>query len=233
MFFNTFDFSIKDQIAKIIFKENNISPISVINEMDEVLNDIQWKGEEITFLIIEGVFYPLNWLSIDDEEIAIFSKKFAKILRQIASLSYPVLTKVSKCVYSFGIGLCSVSDYSFTDEDTTFQIEEIEEGIIPSILVIYLQRKMGTAKTNRFLFSRQRITALDAQNLGLIDEVFNSQSLEPMVSKIIDYLLMVDKEMFSRNKEILLKTLPIPPLDLEEYAIMLFSDSIKRRKRIK
>jgi len=90
----------------------------------------------------------------------------------LQDLSVPVIAAVNGAALGGGCELMMACDIRIADERAVFGLPEVTLGIIPGAGgTQYLPRLVSTGVAKRLLFSGERIDAVRAQAIGLVDEV--------------------------------------------------------------
>jgi len=107
----------------------------------------------------------------------------------IRSMSKPVIAMVHGYCFGGGFELVQYCDLVYASEDAVFGQTEINLGIIPGGGgTQLLPRLVGEKKAKELVFLGRRITAREAKELGIINDVYPSDKLEEGVMGIIDEL---------------------------------------------
>ncbi|MBX9851043.1 MAG: enoyl-CoA hydratase/isomerase family protein [Cytophagaceae bacterium] len=92
-----------------------------------------------------------------------------------------VIAQVNGHAIAGGAGLVSVCDFAFTVPAATFGYTEVKIGFIPAIVMVFLLRKIGEARSKELLLSGNIISAQDAKTIGLIYSIEEPNQLENAV----------------------------------------------------
>ena len=106
-------------------------------------------------------------------------------LRELYKIIYRhkkvVIAQVNGHAIAGGAGLVSVCDFAFSIPTATFGYSEVKIGFIPAIVMVFLLRKIGEAKSKELLLSGNTISAQDAKNIGLVYSIEKPNQLENAV----------------------------------------------------
>jgi enoyl-CoA hydratase/carnithine racemase len=126
---------------------------------------------------------------------------FIKTLVKIRNLSKPVISVVDGNVSAGGMGLVLASDMVLATERSAFGFTEVMFGLVPAIVFPLLCERVSYKKARYLAMSSKKINALDAQNMGLIDEFVNHDRLEKELKAVIQKLLFASPEAINRVKK--------------------------------
>lgn len=169
----------------IIITLNRVDQRNSINELmlDELHEQIDMIEESDSYkmLIIqgkEGVFCTGLDFGIFNSELSDydkgnknFCKKYMALLHRLSTLPRIVISRVDGEVMAGGIGLLAVSDIVVASDNSTFILSETLWGLLPSMVLPYLIRRIGFQNAYRMTLTASRIDARQAKKIVLIDEI--------------------------------------------------------------
>lgn len=101
---------------------------------------------------------------------AIF-KMFVDCLDLIYSCSKPVISCIEGNVTGGGAGLVAACDIVLASENVIFMLSEVLVGMLPTLIAPFLLRRMTLGRVKYMTLSTRGISALEAKEFGLVDEV--------------------------------------------------------------
>ncbi|MCG8384339.1 MAG: enoyl-CoA hydratase/isomerase family protein [Cytophagales bacterium] len=99
------------------------------------------------------------------------SQHLKELFYQIYTLEKVVIAQVNGHAIAGGCGLATVCDFAYASPAAKFGYTEVRIGFIPAIVKVFLLRKLGEARAKELLLTGELITALEAKEYGLINEV--------------------------------------------------------------
>ncbi|HNP19354.1 MAG TPA: enoyl-CoA hydratase-related protein [Fulvivirga sp.] len=123
------------------------------------------------------------------EENLADSNHLKELFHQIYTLNKVVIAQIEGHAIAGGCGLATVCDFSFTVPEAKFGYTEVRIGFIPAIVKVFLLRKIGEAKSKQLLLTGELIGAVEAQALGLINEVVEAKEMETKVNDFAQMLI--------------------------------------------
>ncbi len=123
------------------------------------------------------------------EENLADSNHLKELFHQIYTLNKVVIAQIEGHAIAGGCGLATVCDFSFTVPEAKFGYTEVRIGFIPAIVKVFLLRKIGEAKSKQLLLTGELIGAIEAQALGLINEVVEVNEMETKVNDFAQMLI--------------------------------------------
>lgn len=230
---------IKNGIARITLQrseKNNALTDEMINTTIKICDGLQWENiNDVQICVIEakGDFFCAG---LDFEDIlekkeltkeTLYDKAFkqVKLLRQMASLPFPLLSKVKGGALGLGLGFVAVSDYVIAEENSIFGTPEIKMGLPPIITTLYLQRKCGYFGALLFPLSGEVIQVKEAISIGLVNKCFSSDCFESESEKVENYFLEAGPNGLRKMKNILLKISPVPQSEIEEFSAIQLAEA--------
>lgn len=124
-------------------------------------------------------------------------EKTAEIYHMYETLSVlpiPVIGVVKGASYGGGVGLVACCDYVVAHASASFCISEVNIGLIPSIVLPYLNRKLKEGDLRRFALTGQKFDADTAREKGLVQLVASDDNLRTAVQWEVNSLLQVSGE---------------------------------------
>ncbi len=105
--------------------------------------------------------------------------------------TYPkvVIAEIQGHALAGGCGLATVCDFSYTVPHAKFGYTEVKIGFIPAIVKVFLLRKIGEGKSKELLLSGKLYEAVDAQKMGLVNEVVEAEKLSGIVYEFAQQLI--------------------------------------------
>lgn len=101
----------------------------------------------------------------------------------------PLVARVFGRVYAGGIGIASVCDAVFADENSDFCLSEVRVGLAPLVMAPFVAEKMGTARFRELALSTRRFGADEAQRIGLVNFVTTTDTADSAVGSYLEKLL--------------------------------------------
>lgn len=147
--------------------------------VDEFIAVVKQCEAEATVVVIEGL-----------PEVFCFGADFAEVQEQHQSSSassdpgplYDLWLKlatgpfisIAHCrgkVNAGGVGFAAACDIVLSDETAVFSLSELLFGLMPACVLPFLARRTGVVKANYMTAMTQPVSAQQAQNWGLVDEL--------------------------------------------------------------
>ena len=92
-----------------------------------------------------------------------------------------IIAQVEGHAIAGGCGLATVTDFTFSIPEANFGYTEVKIGFVPAIVMVFLLRKIGETKAKELLLTGKLITALEAKNYQIINDVFNKENIKDEV----------------------------------------------------
>lgn len=100
-----------------------------------------------------------------------------------------VIAQIEGHALAGGCGLATVCDFSFAVPEAKFGYTEVKIGFIPALVMVFLLRKIGEGKSRQLLLTGDLISAKEARELGLINEVCSPENIADEVNKLAQKLI--------------------------------------------
>jgi methylglutaconyl-CoA hydratase len=117
------------------------------------------------------------------------ARKLAEMFHTIACSPKPTIARVNGAAIGGGLGLVSACDIAIASSEARFAASEVRLGLIPATISPYVVRAMGPRWARRLFQTAERITAAQAEKIGLIHESVDADTLDARVEAITADLL--------------------------------------------
>lgn len=133
----------------------------------------------------ESVSAPVSFLDRHEEH-----RKFAELFKIIKSLKKPLIGRINGHAFGGGFGLASACDIVIASEDVQFGTPEINVGLFPyTIMATLLRFTSAPKRLLEMMLTGERISAREAQQLGLVNYVVPREQLDAKVNEIREKLI--------------------------------------------
>jgi methylglutaconyl-CoA hydratase len=182
-------------------------------EMDTSVKIIILKAQGEAFCAGADLGYLQQLQHFSYEENLADSNHLKELFLQIYTLKKVVIAQVQGHALAGGCGLATVCDFVFAVPEAKFGYTEVRIGFIPAIVMIFLLRKIGEARSKQLLLSGELITADDALRLSLINRIIPKENLEQetiayaasLIRSNSAQAMMQTKQMIARVQEMSLE----------------------------
>ena len=117
------------------------------------------------------------------------ASKLALWLRELDTLSKPIVGRINGFAYGGGLGLVSICDVAIAAQDVKFCLSEVSLGLMPSMVSPYVVRKMGVSNARSVFLDSTVFDAQEARRLGVIHEVVARDELDAAVERRVQRFL--------------------------------------------
>jgi len=115
------------------------------------------------------------------------AKELEQLYRIIYTLKKVVIAQVQGHALAGGCGFATIADFCFSVPEALFGYPEVKIGFVPSIVALFLKRKIG-GRARPLLLSGDSITAQKAQEIGMIYELMDADKIEQQVWDFAQHL---------------------------------------------
>lgn len=230
MEFETLDVSVIGKCMKIVF--NRPSARNSINT--QLLEELNWcldYGENdpnLRVIIIEGKngFFCtgvdfLHVGDVHDKELndKTLTTKYMTTLKRFSSIPLLVVSNIDGQVMAGGIGIVAASDLAVATRRSVFSLSEALWGLVPSMVMPYLIRKVGYQKAKIMTLSTIPVEGEEAYEINLLDHVCEDESLcNKWIQNYTGRTQKLEKSTIANTKDYLNYLTPITQ-EIEQYAI--------------
>lgn len=157
----------------------------------------------------------INWMKkmvgYTFEENVKDANAMADMLRAIRECSKPVIARVHGNAFGGGVGLTAACDIAVALESAVFCLSEVKLGIVPAVISPFVLEKIGPGQMRRYGLTAERFSATEARRIGLIHEVFASESqMDDWIAKTCDMLKSNGPKALAAAKQIFTEVAAVP-----------------------
>ena len=99
-------------------------------------------------------------------------------------LGKPIIAMVNGHALAGGLGLMVACDLAVASDRATFGVTEIKVGLWPMMITAEIVRNIGRKKTLELMLTGKRISAAEAESIGLINRVVPHDELESQTMEL-------------------------------------------------
>ncbi len=234
--YKTIIVSEEGQVARIVLnrpKIHNAFDSTMIGELDDAFEKIQ-KDAAVRVVILTGkgesfcAGADINWLrEIIDysfEQNLKESLELAELLHKIYMLPKPSIAMVNGTAIGGGNGFLSACDIAVASNEAIFGLSEVKIGLVPAAISPYVIRRIGESKAREFFLTGRRISAKEALEIGLLNEVVPREKLERRVKELAELLLSSGPEAMIYCKKLIQDVPKMSFEDAKEYTARMIAN---------
>ena len=118
-------------------------------------------------------------------DIAAGAHHYAQLLKRMARTGKPLVARVNGPCLAGGMGLMLSCDIVIARDDATFGAPEVNVGIFPMMVGALLYRHVGRKKAMEMVLTGRRVTAFEAERIGLITRAVPPEKLDEAVEECL------------------------------------------------
>ncbi len=126
---------------------------------------------------------------------------FADLFRQLNRLAKPTLARVRGHCLAGGFGLALGCDLVVASEDSWFGTPEVKRGLFPMIIMATIFRNVGRKKGLELILTGERISAREAERLGLINHAVPPAELDAKVAELTTRIASLSPAVLRLGRE--------------------------------
>jgi enoyl-CoA hydratase/carnithine racemase len=123
-----------------------------------------------------------------DGDRLIGARKYALLLKRMARFGKPLLARVNGTCVAGGLGLILSCDMVLARNDVHFFTPEVNVGLFPMMIGVLLYRNMPRKKVMEMVLTGRRVTAAEAEKIGLITRAVDPERLDLEVQETLRLL---------------------------------------------
>jgi methylglutaconyl-CoA hydratase len=149
----------------------------------------------------------LNWMReiirFSYEQNLEESLELADWLYELYSLPKPTVARVNGAAIGGGAGFLSACDIVVASTEARFGLSEVKIGLVPACIAPYVIRRTGEGRARQFFLTGERIDAVRAREIGLVNIVAGPGGLDATVEDLAGKLVTSGPEALARCKTLL------------------------------
>jgi len=137
---------------------------------------------------------------------------YGQLLQRIQSQHKPTVARINGHALAGGLGLVLACDLAIAADTAGFGTPEIDRGLFPMMVMALLQRHVGRKRALQLVLLGERLTAAQALEWGLINQVAKAAELEAATNALAEKLAGKSKAIVALGKRSFFNTedLPLP-----------------------
>lgn len=128
-------------------------------------------------------------------------ERYATLLKRLSRFPKPLVARVNGPCLAGGIGLMLSCDIVIAGNDTFFSTPEVNVGIFPMMVGALLLQNVTRKKAMEMVLTGRRVSALEAENMGLITRAVEPERLDEEVQKTLKLLISNSPTAIGMGKE--------------------------------
>jgi 2-(1,2-epoxy-1,2-dihydrophenyl)acetyl-CoA isomerase len=169
----------------------NAMDIELLHELSKKLNLVKQSDASILILTGEGKAFSAGgdiktMLQQSDEDgFGVVMETIKDIMVTLYTLPLITVSAINGAAAGLGLSFALASDYVVAHEKAKVAMNFIGVGLIPDGGGhFFLQKRIGEVKAKQLIWEGKKLTADQALNIGLIDEVVSDDFKEALKTKI-------------------------------------------------
>ena len=202
-------------VARVFFcrpEIHNAFNDTLIYEMTDLFAALK-EDQDLRVIVLTGegksfcAGADLNWMRrVKDysfEKNLEESLALADLFWLIYTMPVPIIGRINGAAIGGGTGFVAVCDISVAAESAKFSFSEVKIGVVPACIGPYVIKKIGEGKAREFFISGERLTAIDAYRIGLVNRWYPDERLDEEIDKLIMTILSSGPNAIKMAKELI------------------------------
>jgi enoyl-CoA hydratase len=145
------------------------------------------------------------------------TERFPRLFRAILGLGKPTICAANGHVLAGALGVALCCDLIVAKESATFGTPEINVGVFPFMIMALIYRNVPRKKTNELLLLGERISAEEAQAIGIVNRVVPEAEFEAAVDEWATKLAAKSPVAMKLGKDAMYRQLDMPFEDAVDF----------------
>ena len=184
----------------------NLSSLKLMNEsIDKAVSDkenraivIRSNGENFCL----GMDFSFLLGSHENhEQINEAVDLYRQLLLKIFEAPLPVIGVIQGQVKAGGMGIIAACDILLGTHDSSYELSEVIFGLIPAnVLPFLLSVRLSLQKVRYLVITAKKLDAVEAKNIGLIDEIHDQNIIEKKLKFLLKNILRASPYALAQTK---------------------------------
>ena len=192
--------------------KRNAFDIAVVNELEQILDDEIIQNSDIRVLILttslDDIFtvgLDIKWLvTLDESKVGEMTRKLQNLFTKFEELPIPVIAAVKGLNLTAGFELMLCADIIIAADNAKFGQVETKWGMTPAAGATQrLIRLIGPMKAKELIYTSRIITAQEALNIGLVNELAPLAELEIKVKELASMMVKNSGRAITLSKQLI------------------------------
>jgi methylglutaconyl-CoA hydratase len=131
------------------------------------------------------------------------AERLGRVFLGLRELPKPVVAIVHGRAFAGGCGLATACDLVVARDDATFGYPEVQRGFVPAMVLAMLRRAVGEKAAFDLVVTGRRVSAPEAQALGLASRVIPGDQFETEVARLLSELAVLSPSAVALSKKLL------------------------------
>ncbi|MDR3629631.1 MAG: enoyl-CoA hydratase/isomerase family protein [Desulfocapsaceae bacterium] len=220
-------------IARITLNrpKHNVLNIDMMQELTAVLAELNADaGVKCVVIAAAGASWCAGVEVLDHRpELAPdMIRVFDTLLRQIDGLAFPSIAAVSGACLGGGMEVAIACDMVVAARSAVFGQPEIKLGFLPPYAAVRLPRLVGPAKAIEICTTGRRYGAEAMQQMGIVCDVFDEDTFEQGVSRLVREIQQASPLILRLNKKAVNSHLGLTLSDAQDSVNALFLNQLMK-----
>ena len=145
------------------------------------------------------------------------TERFPRLFRTIGELGKPTICAANGHVLAGALGIALACDLIVASEEAQFGTPEINVGAFPFMIMALIYRNVPRKKTNELLLLGERISAAEAERIGIVNRVVAAAGFDDVVREWALKLASKSPLIMRLGKDAMFRQLDMPFLDALDY----------------
>ena len=172
-------------------------------ERDPAVRVVVLTGDGDTFCSGGDLRYQGSQHGTDRPQRVTEARKLAHLLREMDTLSKPLIAKVNGSCFAGGTALIAVSDVAIGTTAGRFAITEARLGMVPGMISPYVARRLGISHARRLFLTARLFSAAEGVEFGLLHRSVEPAALDAAVEEEVSLVLQCGPGALATIKELL------------------------------
>jgi methylglutaconyl-CoA hydratase len=236
MSFETLEVKSENNVAWVALNRPDVR--NAFNEVmiEELIGVLDQVAEDSTVrvLVLTGngkafcAGADLNWMKkmkdFSYKENHADALRLAELMFKLYNLPKPTVARVNGASIGGSNGLVAACDIAIASHRAEFSLSEVKIGLVPACIGPYLLKKVGEKACRELFLSGERISADQAQSMGLVNDVVTHANLTRRVEERISGLITSGPNALAVSKELLSKISFMPLEEARDYTARVIAE---------
>jgi len=211
MAFEHIKLAVADGVATLTLDREplNVLNIAMMTEMNQALDSLDPAGLKVLLIKATGKAFSAG-VDVGEhlgDQVNEMIEVFHGIFRRMDKLGVVSVASVQGAALGGGCELAAFCDLVVASEKAKFGQPEILVGVFPPVAALVFPRQMGYKKALELIVTGDVITAAEAKEIGLVNQVVPPEELENATAALVGKLTKLSAAILQVTKKAVVKGL--------------------------
>lgn len=199
------DFILNADVAHIVLarpENRNALSVEMIQGIRDAIRSAEASPARAVVLRADGPAFcaGMDLSERDPERMEKALATLVEVMRSILASPLPFIARVHGPARAGGLGLVCAADFAIAADHIDIAFPEARLGLAPTVVSLTVLPRLEAGTARRLFLLGERLSAAEALEVGLLDDVVVAESLDDAIGDVLDALSLAKAEGLAASK---------------------------------